>query len=78
MDYREKTIEVVSKTLNVKPEILTDDVAIGSIAEWDSVGNLNVIRNLEDELGVEIPIEDLFELNSIKALVDEINKLKNE
>lgn len=36
------------------------------------------ISVIEEELDVDFPIEDLYELNNINAIVDEINKLKNE
>ena len=40
--------------------------------------NLTIISTIEEELEVDIPIEDLYELNNIKAIVEEIIKLKNE
>ena len=54
---------------------ITDNLSSGDIPEWDSVGNLAIISTLEQELAVEFPLEDLFDLTSVKAIVDEINKL---
>lgn len=76
MDYKDKVKEVAANTFGVELDKITDDLAIGGIEEWDSVGNLTLISSIEEELEVEIPIEDLFELNNIKAIVEEINKLK--
>ena len=78
MDYKERIKEIIADTLGIDIERITDDLAAGDIEEWDSVGNLTIISTIEEELEVDIPIEDLYELNNIKALVEEIIKLKNE
>ena len=73
---KEKVKEIIAEALHVDKEVLTDDLSIGGIPEWDSVGNLTIISALEEGLDVEIPLDDLFDLTSIKALVEEIEKLK--
>ena len=78
MDYKERIKEIIADTLGIDFERITDDLAAGDIEEWDSVGNLTIISTIEEELEVDIPIEDLYELNNIKAIVEEIIKLKNE
>lgn len=78
MDYKERIKEIIADTLGIDIERITDDLTAGDIEEWDSVGNLTIISTIEEELEVDIPIEDLYELNNIKAIVEEIIKLKNE
>ena len=78
MDSKERLKEIIADTLGIDIERITDDLAAGDIEEWDSVGNLTIISTIEEELEVDIPIEDLYELNNIKAIVEEIIKLKNE
>ena len=78
MDYKERIKEIIADKLGIDIERITDDLAAGDIEEWDSVGNLTIISTIEEELEVDIPIEDLYELNNIKAIVEEIIKLKNE
>ena len=78
MDYKERIKEIIADTLGIDIERITDDLAAGDIEEWDSVGNLTIISTIDEELEVDIPIEDLYELNNIKAIVEEIIKLKNE
>ena len=67
MDYKERIKEIIADTLGIDIERITDDLAAGDIEEWDSVGNLTIISTIEEELEVDIPIEDLYELNNIKA-----------
>lgn len=69
--------EIISRVLNVDIAVVTDDLSSGDIPEWDSVGNLAIISTLEQELDLEFPLEDLFDLTSVKSLIDEVNKLSD-
>lgn len=68
--------EIIARTLNVEPEIITDSLSIGEIPEWDSMGNMAILSAIEENLGIEFPIEDLFDLNSVSALIEAAEKLK--
>lgn len=70
--------EIIARVLNVDLGVITDALCSGDIPQWDSVGNLAVLSTIEQELGVEIPLEDLFDLTSVKSIVDEVNKLTND
>ena len=70
-----KIRDIIAATINVPAETITDSLAIGDIPQWYSMGNMAIIAAIEENTGIEFPIEDLFELKSVKALVDEIEKL---
>lgn len=69
--------EIIARVLNVDAGVIADSLSSGDIPEWDSVGNLAIISTIEQELDVEFPLEDLFDLTSVRSLIDEVNKLKN-
>lgn len=71
----EKVRSIIAETINVPPEIVTDTLSIGDIEQWDSMGNMAIIAALEEKLGVEFPLEDLFELNSVQSIVAEKEKV---
>lgn len=74
----EQVKQIIANVLNVDLNVITAELSSGGIPEWDSVGNLAIISTLEQELGIEFPLEDLFDLNSVRALIDEVNKIKND
>lgn len=74
--FKDNVLDIMASTLNVDKGLLTDDLSIGDIPEWDSVGNLLMIGALEEKLGIEIPLEDLFDLTTIEAIVDEVRRIK--
>jgi len=67
--------EIIARVLNVSIDLIVDDLSSGDIPEWDSVGNLAIISTIEQELDVEFPLEDLFDLTSVSSIIDEVNKL---
>ena len=69
--------EIIARVLNVPLERITDELSSGDIPEWDSVGNLAIISAIEQELELEFPLEDLFDLTSVRTLVEEVDKLTN-
>ena len=70
-----KVKAIIARVLNVDPVVITGGLCSGDIPEWDSVGNLAIISTLEQELEIEFPLEDLFDLTSVQSIVDEVNQL---
>ena len=75
MSISRKIKEIIAEALHIPLELVTDDLSIGGIPQWDSMGNIAVIAALEEKLNIEIPIEDLFDLNSVSSIVNEIVKI---
>ena len=67
--------DIIARVLNVDRARITDALSSGDIPEWDSVGNLAIINTIEQELDVEFPLEDLFDLTSVESIVHEVNRL---
>ena len=72
----EKVTEIIAEVLRVAPQKIHPSLSIGDIPEWTSMAQMGIISTLEARLGIEIPIEDLFDLTNVQALVDEVEKLK--
>ena len=72
----QEIMKIISSSLGVDESLLTMDLSIGDIPEWNSIGNLAMIAALEEKLDIEIPMEDLFELTDIRSIIAEVKKLK--
>lgn len=70
-----KVKEIIARVLDVPIAALRDNLSSGDIPEWDSVGNLAILSTLEQELDIEFPLEDLFDLTSVRSIIDEVSKL---
>jgi acyl carrier protein len=69
--------DIIARVLNVDPSVITDGLSSGDIPEWDSVGNLAIISTIEQEMGIEFPLEDLFDLTSVQSIINKVNQLSN-
>lgn len=59
-------INFIAKVMEVDPSELTEDTAYGTIEKWDSLMHMRMVMEIEDEYGVEIPIEDIPNIKSLK------------
>lgn len=77
MDVRRKVISIIAETLNVDESVIIPEMAAGDIEQWDSMGNVAILTTVESELGVDFPMEELFELNTVESIVDKVIELKH-
>lgn len=76
MNIEETLISIIASTLNVSEYIITSDLSIGDIEEWDSMGNVAIIAAIEEQLGIDFPIDELFELTSVENIINKVEELK--
>lgn len=77
MDIRQKVIAIIAETLNVEESLITMEMAVGDIEQWDSMGNIAILTAIENELNVDFPMEELFELNTVESITNKVIELKN-
>ena len=62
----QRLIAVVAAALGVPTSALKLETGPGDLEEWDSMGQINVVSEVEGEFGVNIPIEKISEIRSIR------------
>ena len=73
----EEVVAIIAEVLGVTSDQIHPDLSIGDIPAWSSMAQMRLISTLEQRMEIEFPIEDLFDLTSVQALIDEVNKVKN-
>ena len=71
----EKMKEIIAEQLSVDPEEVTMEASFKDDLGADSLDLFELVMALEEEYDVEIPSDDLTELNTVE---DVINYLKNK
>lgn len=75
MDLKKILIETFSNSSI--PENI-NDLKMGDLEEWDSLGNFNLILAIEQKIGIQFDFDQLENLNSIseikKALDNDLSK----
>ena len=70
--------DIVAEVLGIVPEQIRPDLSIGDIPAWSSMAQMRLISTLEQRLEIEFPIEDLFDLTNVQAIVDEVGKIRRK
>lgn len=78
MEIKEKVFEIIAECLEKNVSDLTLDTDMDDVEEWDSMRNVMILARLEDEFDIIIPEDDIFDLVTIGAIVEEIEKIKAE
>tara|TARA_B100001059_G_scaffold166042_1_gene165646 strand:- start:154 stop:381 length:228 start_codon:yes stop_codon:yes gene_type:complete len=52
-----------------------ENLELNSIPQWDSMGNLNFLMNIETNFGIRLSSDELSETKSIKAIIKILNKI---
>lgn len=73
MSIEQEVINLISGILNKPVDATTE---MGKIQEWDSIRNVMILSALEEHFDILFPEDDIFDLTSVKAITEEIAKLK--
>lgn len=78
MDVKEKVLAIVAECLEKNVSDLSLDTDMDEVEEWDSMRNVMILSRLEEEFDLMIPEDDIFDLVTVGAIVEEIEKIKAE
>lgn len=78
MDIKEKVLAIVAECLEKDVSELSLDTEMDDVDNWDSMRNVMILSRLEEDFDLMIPEDDIFDLVSIGAIVEEIKKIKEE
>ena len=77
MNNKERIFKVITIALEVKVEVLSEDTAIGDFPNWDSMGHLLIIGELEKEFDIKFDPEDVMEFEDIGDMIGAIDEHTN-
>ena len=59
-------INFIAGVMELDPGTLTEDTAYGTIEKWDSLMHMRMVMEIEEEYDVEIPIEEIADIRTLK------------
>lgn len=71
----QKVVGLIAETLAVPDGKVSLDLSVGDIPQWNSMANVAIVIAIEDTFGIKIPSEDLFELTTVSAFIEEVWRL---
>lgn len=76
MNILEETKEIIAEILKLPVEQLDVEAEMTDIEGWDSLRNVMILSQLEEHFDIMFPPDDIFDLTSVKAFAEEIEKIK--
>ncbi|MFQ5489957.1 MAG: acyl carrier protein [Phycisphaerae bacterium] len=70
--------DALVEALQIRADQIHDGLAMGVIPEWDSIAHVNLMFALETRLDIRIPVEQIPELISYRAIQDYLTALTTE
>ena len=76
MDNKKKYKEVFIESLAINSEAFNEDIKYNDIPEWDSIGHMTLMSNLEDAFDINIETDDIVDFSSYKKGLEILKKYK--
>ena len=76
MQDKEKYKNTFIKSLNIKSTDFTEKLKYNDIPEWDSIGHMSLISELEDEFNITIETDDIVDFSSYKKGISILKNYK--
>ena len=54
---------------DIDPKSVTMETKAEDVSGWDSVGHLSLAANLEEAFGISMDVDDLMEMENVRAIV---------
>ena len=62
---KEKIKSIIAETLELETDVISDDSKVMDIPEWDSMMFVLILSELQEQLGITIPIDDALEIETV-------------
>ena len=66
---KEKIIALVEEILKVPAGTVTEETKMEDLEEWDSLAHVMIIGELEEKLGISLPLDEAVEVTDMKSLL---------
>ncbi len=76
-ELQDKVRKIMSEVFNVPVDTISDEIEIGDIEPWDSLGQLNLMLALEGAFSVHFTTGQVLELNSFRKIIGYLNESLN-
>ena len=67
---KEKIIALITEILMVPEGTVTENTMMDDLEEWDSLAHVMIIGELEEKLGVSIPLDEAIELTGVAQILE--------
>ena len=76
MKNKNKYIEIFIKSFSMDKKKFNEKIKYNDIPEWDSIGHMTLMSDLEDGFNISIDTDDIIDFSSFKKGIQILKKYK--
>ena len=76
MKNKNKYIEIFIKSFSMDKKKFNEKIKYNDIPEWDSIGHMTLMSDLEDGFNISISTDDIIDFSSFKKGIQILKKYK--
>tara|TARA_B110000093_G_scaffold160164_1_gene180448 strand:+ start:310 stop:546 length:237 start_codon:yes stop_codon:yes gene_type:complete len=76
MKNKNKYIEIFLKSFSIDKKKFNEKIKYNDIPEWDSIGHMTLMSDLEDGFNISINTDDIIDFSSFKKGIQILKKYK--
>jgi acyl carrier protein len=76
MKNKNKYIEIFIKSFSIDKKKFNEKIKYNDIPEWDSIGHMTLMSDLENGFDISIDTDDIIEFSSFKKGIQILKKYK--
>lgn len=69
MNVKEEVYKIVAAVCETEVENITDETTVGDFPGWDSMGQLNILQQVEEALEISFEPEELMEMEDVADII---------
>lgn len=69
MSTKDMVIRIIAEVLEVPGSEITLEAGIGDFPKWDSLGNMSILQEIQDELEIEFEPEEMIDLEDVGDII---------
>ncbi|GAA6281829.1 acyl carrier protein [Enterocloster bolteae] len=72
----EKVADILRDVLDVPELPVTEDMTMEDVEDWDSVAQMTIMSALESEFKIELSLDKIVAMTSVRSIVDAVMNMK--
>ena len=76
MKNKKKYIEIFIKSFSINEKKFNEKIKYNDIPEWDSIGHMTLMSDLEEGFNISIDTDDIIDFSSFKKGIQILKKYK--
>lgn len=72
-EIKNKVCEIIAGICGVAPSEITENSSVGDYPQWDSVGHLSILSQVEEAFDISFEPEEMMDIEDVNDIIKTVN-----